>query len=125
MTPQSSRHMPAEMHVEGVLAPDIRDCVAACLDCYQTCLTTAMHHCLEAGGEHTEPTHFRLMMACAEICRSAAHFMLLGSDDHARLCAECARICTACADDCERLGGMTACVDACRRCAEHCRTMAQ
>jgi hypothetical protein len=26
-----------------------------------------------------EPKHFRLMMACAEICRTSAHFMLLNT----------------------------------------------
>ena len=32
-----------------------------CLKCYSTCLTRAMNHCLEVGGEHTEPQHFRLI----------------------------------------------------------------
>lgn len=81
-------------------------------------------HCPEAGGEHTKPPHFRLMMACAEICRDAAHFMLLGTPHHKHLCGECAEICAECADDCERIGDMGDCVDACRRCAESCRQMA-
>jgi hypothetical protein len=48
-------------------------CVEICLSCYKTCLVTAMNHCLETGGKHVEPTHFRLMMACAEMCRTSAH----------------------------------------------------
>jgi len=40
-------------------------CVETCLSCYKTCLSTAMNHCLEAGGKHVEPAHFPLMMACA------------------------------------------------------------
>lgn len=90
----------------------------------QTCLGTAMAHCLETRGKHTEPAHFRLMMACAEICRTSAHFMLLNSPHHKHVCKECAEICTECAKDCERVGGMEDCVRACRQCAESCRAMA-
>lgn len=99
-------------------------CIEACLGCYQTCLSTAMHHCLETGGKHTQPPHFRLMMSCAEMCRTSAHMMLIGSDVHKKTCAACAEICEACAQDCERIGDMDACVEACRRCAAECRQMA-
>ena len=103
---------------------DMQNCIHACLDCYRTCLGTAMQHCLTAGGKHTEPEHFRLMMACAEICRTSAQFMLIGTRHHRHVCRECAEICAECADDCERIGDMRACVEACRRCAEECRKMA-
>ncbi|HWU64491.1 MAG TPA: four-helix bundle copper-binding protein [Ensifer sp.] len=102
----------------------MRDCVEACLHCYSTCLHMAMSHCLEAGGKHTEPAHFRLMMACAEMCRTSAHFMLIGTEHHRHTCRECAEICDQCAKDCERIGDMQDCVEACRRCAESCRAMA-
>jgi hypothetical protein len=101
-----------------------RACIDACLNCYGVCQSTAMGHCLELGGAHTEKRHFTLMMACAEICRTAAHFMLIGSDHHRHVCGECAEICGQCADDCERIGDMEVCVAACRACAEHCRNMA-
>ena len=68
--------------------------------------------------------HFTLMMACAEICRTSAHFMLMGSPDHKAICAACAEICERCAQDCQSLGDMQQCVEACRRCAESCRRMA-
>ena len=106
------------------LDPKMKECTEECLRCYSVCLSTAMHHCLEVGGEHVAPAHFRLMMACAEICRTSAHFMLIGTEHHKHTCSECAEICEECARDCERLGGMQECVDACRRCAESCRTMA-
>ena len=106
------------------LAPDIQACIDACLECYKTCLSEAMNHCLELGGEHTKKAHFTLMMACVEICRTAAHFMLIGSEQHKDICRECARICEQCADDCERLGDMDDCVAACRACADSCRRMA-
>ena len=104
--------------------PAMKACIENCLNCYQACLGTAMTHCLEMGGKHTQPKHFRLMMACAEICRTSAHFMLIGSEHHRHVCRECAEICRDCADDCERIGDMQECVEACRRCAGSCEAMA-
>ena len=83
-----------------------------------------MNHCLEHGGKHVEPRHFRLMMNCAEICRTAADFMLSGSELHDKVCAVCADVCEACAQSCESIGGMDECVQACRLCAQSCREMA-
>lgn len=103
---------------------DMQACIDACLKCYRTCLSTAMHHCLEAGGRHTEPQHVRLMIACAEMCRASAHLMLTGSDAHRHSCAACAKICADCAVDCERVGDMAECVAVCRACAESCLKMA-
>jgi hypothetical protein len=106
------------------MSREMQSCINECLNCYQVCLGTAMTHCLEKGGEHTKPQHFRLISACAEICRTAAHFMLINSPQHKSICAECADICKQCAEDCERIGDMADCVEACRRCADSCRTMA-
>lgn len=106
------------------MTADMKSCIDHCLECYATCLSTAMGHCLKEGGEHTAPDHFTLMMACAEICRASAHFMLIGTPHHRHTCAECAEICAECAQDCERIGGMDECVTACRRCADSCRRMA-
>ena len=105
-------------------SPDMQACIDACLKCYSVCLGTAMNHCLKVGGKHLEPGHFRLMMACAEICRTSAHFMLIGTAHHRHTCRECAEICQECAEDCARLGDMEKCVKACRACAESCRKMA-
>lgn len=99
-------------------------CIEACLDCYRACHGMVMSHCLETGGAHASPSHVRLMSACAEVCRTSAHLMLMKSEHAPHLCRECAEICEQCAQDCERLGGMQACVDACRTCADACRTMA-
>lgn len=100
-------------------------CIETCLSCYKTCLGAAMNHCLIAGGEHVAPKHFRLMMACAEICRTAAHFiMLLNSPHYQHVCRECAEICRECANDCERIGDMDECVAMCRACVQSCQEMA-
>src|SRR5258705_4145938 len=98
------------------MSKDMQTCIDECLQCYKTCLGMAMTHCLETGGKHVEPQHFRLMMACAEICRTAAHFMLLSTSHHKHVCRECAEICAECAKDCESVGGMDDCVVARRSC---------
>lgn len=106
-------------------SPGMQECIDACLACHQSCLQMAMNHCLQAGGQHTEPEHFKLMINCAEICQTSANFMLSGSAHHAVICNACAQICEACADSCEQIGDMDACVQACRRCADSCNQMAQ
>jgi hypothetical protein len=90
--------------------------IDACLDCYKECMGTAMMHCLMEGGAHVEPKHFRLMMACAEICKTCASLMLMGSPHHTALCEECVTVCNECADSCDALGGpeMQECADNCR-----------
>lgn len=103
---------------------EMQKCIDDCIRCYQTCLQMAMNHCLEMGGKHVEPQHFRLMINCGEICRTAADFMLSSSPLHAQTCAVCAQVCQACAQSCEQVGDMDECVQACRQCAESCRKMA-
>lgn len=107
------------------LAQDVQQCISDCWDCHSVCSETVFH-CLEMGGKHAEPTHIRLMLDCAEICQTAANFMLRGSALHVQTCALCAVICERCASDCARFGDdqqMKACADACRRCSESCQRM--
>ena len=103
---------------------EMQQCIQNCQECHRVCLHKAMSHCLEMGGKHTEPNHFRLMMDCAQICQTSADFMLRGSAHSAHVCAECADVCEACAKSCEAVGEMEECVAACRKCAESCRKMA-
>jgi hypothetical protein len=99
-------------------------CVDVCWDCHKICLSTALGHCLETGGKHTEPEHFRLMIACAEVCRSCAELQLGASAFAMSLCGLCADVCARCADSCADVGGMEDCVAACRACAASCAAMA-
>ncbi len=103
---------------------DMKHCIEECLRCYQTCLGMLMNHCLEAGGKHMEPEHVRIMMACAEMCRTSAAMMMIGTAHHKHTCRECAEICEDCAKSCEAVGGMDECVTQCRACAESCGKMA-
>ena len=64
------------------VSKEMQACIDECMGCYKVCLGMAMTHCLEQGGKHVEPKHFRLMMACAEICRTSAHFMLIRTPHH-------------------------------------------
>lgn len=105
------------------LTSQMQSCVDDCLRCYQACFGFAMTHCLEQGGNHTQPDHFRLMIACAGICKTAADFMLMNSPHHKHACRECAEICEDCAKSCDKVGDMRECADACRKCAASCRVM--
>lgn len=106
------------------LSAEMTACIEACLDCYRHCQHTALTHCLEMGGEHVEPRHFRLMMDCAEACRAAAALMINDSPYHGQTCGLCAQICRDCAESCRALGDMDECVRACEACAEACEAMA-
>ncbi len=110
-------------HVKNV-SEELEHCIQECSTCRDVCLNMAATHCLEKGGEHVAPDHFRLMMDCVDICGVSAAFMLRNSAHHALTCGACAEICQLCADDCERVGEMDECVEACRSCAEACRKMA-
>ena len=103
--------------------PDMQDCIDACANCHQACLQTALTHCLQMGGRHVAPEHFRLMMDCASICESSANLQLSGSPYAPRLCALCADICHACALSCLELDGMEECARACEACEHTCRKM--
>jgi len=104
---------------------EISACIDTCFDCQRVCLGLAMTHCLETGGDHVAPRHFRLMIDCAAICATTADFMLHKSQFHHQMCGLCATVCRTCAEDCARMDGMEECVTACHACAESCARMAQ
>ena len=112
------------MDQETLALSDMHDCIEACRSCHDTCLAMAMNHCLELGGKHVAPEHFKLMMNCAEICQTSLNFMLSDSTLRHSVCAVCAEVCEACALSCERVGQMNECIKACNLCAEKCRQMA-
>ena len=84
-------------------------------------------HATLPGGRRQAcgPKHFKLMLACAEICQTSANFMLMGAQSHQALCGVCAQACEACAQSCEQLDDMQGCVNAYDRCADSCRKMAR
>ena len=69
----------------------------------------------------------RLLLDCAEICRTSADFMIRGSDLHPHICRACAAVCARCADECDAMGDdpyLAACSEICRRSALTCAEMA-
>lgn len=103
---------------------EMQHCIDLCKQCHDICLKTALTDCLRVGGKHVEEEHFRLMLNCAEICQTAANFMLSNSALHNLVCATCSEVCNACAASCEQIGHMDECVQVCRHCAESCEEMA-
>ena len=114
-------------HTATHTSAEMQQCIQDCLNCYALC-TETVHHCLMLGGKHAEHGHIATLLACAEICRTSAATMLLGSQHHAETCRACAEICRACEADCRSMGDdetMRRCADACRRCAESCQRVAR
>lgn len=110
----------------SLLSQEMQECIQNCTDCHQICLAM-VPHCLSLGGQHAAPEHIKLLLTCADICQTSAHFMLLNSPLHMRTCALCADVCEQCALDCDRIGDdehMRQCAETCRRCAASCRQMA-
>jgi hypothetical protein len=102
-----------------------RECMQALSHCHTQCLSMAMTHCIEIGGDHARPQHLRLMMDCAAMCALTGDLLAHKSQFHNRVAALCAEICEVCAEDCEKLGQMEDCVAACRRTATLCNAVAR
>jgi hypothetical protein len=106
---------------------EMRDCIQNCLDCHSICVET-MNHCLMMGGPHADASHIRILADCAQICTTAADFMLRNSPDHPKACSMCADSCRKCAESCDAMADndptMRECADSCKRCAASCLQMA-
>jgi hypothetical protein len=105
---------------------EMEQCIQDCLDCFSICKNT-LSYCIRQGGEHAELKHLSVMMDCAEICNTAAAFMLSGSTNHALTCGACADICKQCAQSCYAFNDsqMKECADMCTKCAKSCAAMAK
>lgn len=105
---------------------EIKKCAQLCQDCQALCIET-IQHCLKLGGRHAAPQHIGLLLDCAEICETTAHYLLRRSSLHDRICGICADVCRQCGDDCSHMAGddevLRQCVEMCRRCAESCERM--
>src|SRR5678815_2115728 len=89
-TPAEDTSMPRT--AMNLIDPAVRRCIDDCVRCHEVCLST-VPYCLEQGGRHAEEAHITLLLDCADVCQTAADFMLRGSDEHGRLCAACAALC--------------------------------
>jgi hypothetical protein len=107
------------------LSEHVYGAIKALQHCHTTCYVMAMTHCVEVGGEHARPQHLRLMLDCAALCAFTADAMGRKSQFYTQFAWLCGEVCATCADDCEKVGNMTACVEACRTCASICRELAR
>lgn len=101
----------------------MQEAIQTCLDCSRICMDTVFLH-LNRGDANLSVDQFRMLLNCAEMCRTSASFMQRGSPLHGRVCSVCAEVCEACADSCAQADGLDDCIEMCRRCAKSCRSMA-
>ena len=104
----------------------MQTCIDDCQECWTLC-TETVQHCLQKGGRHAEADHIRLLLDCADICRTTADFLLRGSDLFPQVCDMCAIVCERCADSCDQLAedsSMMDCAEVCRHCVDSCRQVA-
>jgi hypothetical protein len=114
----------------GPHAPDvISDCISACEECQEQCLTAARGLPLAGGSADSVPGSDdgdlrRLLEPCAEICGSSARLLKIGTEYHRPACQLCAQSCEAVEFECHRRPEqpmLQACAAACRRTALLCR----
>jgi hypothetical protein len=106
---------------------EMKKCIQLCRDCHAMCTQTILH-CLKLGGRHAAPDHIRLMEDCAQMCATAADYMLRESPFHDRICRLCSDLCKQCGKDCEQVAAedqmVKECIEMCRKCAGSCERMA-
>jgi len=106
-----------------VLDQMARECLLNCTECHDTCLQTAVSVDVV---EEISAEDLRLLLNCAEICRTCADFLDTVSAHQRIMCGTCAQVCAACEQMCRNSGNdtMRRCADICARCADSCRRMA-
>jgi hypothetical protein len=105
---------------------DMTACLENCAACERVC-TETLAAVLSRPDRQVDTVLVRLLMDCADICGTSAHFLMRKSEFHPSTCRACADVCAACAAACEKQIGdedLTWCARACRRCAASCEEMA-
>jgi hypothetical protein len=74
-----------DMVHEPKQATEMQTCIEDCRECWSRC-TETLQHCLTKGGRHVGAGHIRLLLDCADICRTFADFMLRGSELYPQVC---------------------------------------
>jgi hypothetical protein len=100
---------------------EMQECIQNCLKCHRVCTETANKH-KRAGNEHAQ--HVTMLLDCAEMCLTTAHFMQHDSPLFGHVCRVSALVSTHCAGECDLMGD-TDCANACRNCAWSCEQMAK
>ncbi len=108
--------------VERQLSQEMQECIQKCLDCHNICLKT-FNDCVRQGGELREDRCIRLLISCADMCRTTASFAFRGFQLYERVCLICAEVCELCVGELDRMPGdaLKACAEICSQCAECCK----
>ena len=99
----------------AMLQQQIQDCIQDCLNCHQVCQDEANK--MRQQGQNTD--HVNLLLDCAELCLTTAHFMQHNSPLAGYVNQACAQVCRHCEDVCAQVG-MNDCANACHTCANSC-----
>ena len=68
----------------------MEQCIDNCTNCHRICLETAARHFAGERSPRIDEGMVRLLLDCAEICRTSADFMIRGSELHPHVCRACA-----------------------------------
>jgi hypothetical protein len=118
-------HVHQEVFVRPMLddAPRdaLQDCIEECLNCHVVC-TTAVQHCLVAGGELSDQSLVGVLLDCAEMAQVSANFMVRGSPYAMVTAAACAELCRTAEEACRAADDerLRECAEACAACAGCC-----
>lgn len=97
-------------------------CIDALQACYAACMRNVSYGNVKKSGPIQEE-HVRLMLDCAEMCQTAANFLIRESDHYLRICREAAEICKDLASSCEGVDGMDGIRSTCDECVSVCRVI--
>ena len=100
---------------------EMQQCIQDCLTCHSVCMDTAQKGRQE-GGAPAEMGHIQMMLDCAEICLTAAHFMQHNSPLYGYVCQAAAQVSNHCANECDQMGDSD-CANACRNASSSCEQM--
>ena len=100
---------------------EMQQCIQDCLNCHRVCLDTAEKY-RQAAKEQSRQAYIYMLLDCADICLTAAHFMQHNSPLSGYTCDACAHVCAHCEGECQQAGD-TDCANACQTCAQSCGQM--
>ena len=100
---------------------EIQQCIQDCLNCHAVCVRTA-DACRQAGGDHAKDEHIYVLLDCADMCLTAAHFMQHNSPLYGYACQAAMQVANHCAGECEQMGDDD-CANACRNAASSCEQL--
>ena len=96
---------------------EMQECAQDCLNCHAACMQAAEKY--RQGGDQSQ---VYMLLDCADICLTTAHFLEHNSPLSGYVCQACSQVANHCANMCEQMGESD-CANACRNCAESCENL--